>query len=92
MVVRTCFVLGNLTVTLDENRHKIFYSCNGIDVLMPLLVKYTNSDLEIARKLEKAANPAETADAKKVEKLKAANKETEQTLVKVRKFRVYFWC
>jgi hypothetical protein len=82
---------------MDENRHKVFYTCDALGILIPLLVKYTNLDLEITRKLEKLEKVEQlkadevTTDAsegkgereKRVEKLKAAYRETEQVLVKV---------
>jgi len=45
LVVRVCFVLGNLTMNSDENRLRMYKNCNALDILIPLFAKYNNMDI-----------------------------------------------
>ncbi|XP_065837741.1 armadillo repeat-containing protein 2-like isoform X2 [Oscarella lobularis] len=44
LVVRLCFVLGNLTVRDDAIRTAIFFDCQGMDVLMNVFRTYAKLD------------------------------------------------
>jgi hypothetical protein len=67
LVLRVCFVLGNLTGHSADNRQKIIHNCQAIDILLPLLVKYNQIDISSQADPEGAS----------------ANQENEQVLVKV---------
>ncbi len=87
-MLRICFVLGNITVNSAENRKTIYHDCNGVDALLPLLVKCNNLDLENIKKLDKI-DKLEKSDKSqpvvdgKTEKLQSGLRETEQVLIKV---------
>lgn len=86
MVIRLCFVLGNMTWTNDSNRTLIVEKYSGLTILTNLLIKYykrSQDERNYILQVENASQ-SETHRKKPQENLALPNlRETQDVLIKV---------